>query len=311
MATATLLRLFDQHWAGWRRGVEACRDGLSRPAVHQLRVDSRRLLSLLDLVREVVPVPAGADQRATRAVETLLDALGPLRDAQNQRNRVKRTRPGEGVDSLRRHLKRREARLAKRARRALEDVDGAKVEKAIARLRAEVATPGAAGAPAERPLRLARAVDLVAADARNRLAEFDLDRPRTAHRLRIALKRFRYAMEIAVRISPEIDAGGQATVRALQRRLGRAHDADVLLERLDRFARRHPDSTGAGVDALRRAIGNGRDRQLKGLTGALLPLRRALTAVASQAAARPRGAQTKKSEPGHRFGATGQANSSA
>ena len=81
---------------------------------------------------------------------------------------------------------------------------------------------------------------------------------------------------------------------ALQRRLGRAHDADVLLERLDRFARRHPDETGAGLDALRRALGNGRARQLRGLTGALLPLRRALTAVASQAAARPRGAQTQK-----------------
>ena len=239
-------------------------------------------------------MPARADERATRTVERLLDALGPLRDAQNQRSRVQRTRRGDGVDSLGRRLKRREARLVKRARRALEDVDAAKVEKAIARLRAEVATPGAAGAPAERPMRLARAVDLVAADARNRLAEFDLERPRTAHQLRIALKRFRYATEIAVRIAPEIEAGGQATVRALQRRLGRAHDADVLLERLDRFARRHPDETGAGVDALRRTIRNGRVRQLKGLTGALLPLRRALTAVASQAAASPPGAQTKK-----------------
>jgi len=294
MAAATLLRLFDQHWAGWRRGVEACRDGLSRPAVHTLRVDSRRLLSLLDLARDLVPLPARADKQATRAVETLLDALGPLRDAQNQRSRVKRTRRGHDVDSLRRHLKRHEARLARRARRALEDVDGAKLEKAVGRLRTEVAKTGAAGAPAERRLRLARAVDLVAADARNRVAELDLERPRTAHRLRIALKRFRYAMEIAVRISPAVDAGGQATVRSLQRRLGKAHDADVLLERLDRFGRRHPGETGAGsLGALRRTLGNERSRQLKGLTGALLPLRRTLTAVASQAAARPAASRQK------------------
>ena len=285
MAATTLLRVFDEHWTAWRRGVEAGRDGLGRAAVHDLRVTTRRVLSLLELVRELAPGPRRAADRVTRALEELIDALGPLRDAQNQRNRVAHTRGGTGVEPLRRHLERREARLTKRARRVLEKIDSPKVEKAVGRLRAAVAAPGPTRAA--RRLLLARAVDLIAADVRHRLARLDPDRPRTAHRLRIALKRFRYATEISVRLAPAVDAGGQATVLSLQRRLGRAHDAEVLQERLERFTRRHPGRGGAGIEALHHRLDAERARQLKGLMRALTPLRRTLTGVAARAAVRP------------------------
>ena len=283
MAATTLLRLFDEHWNGWRRGVDTCRDSLRRPTVHDLRVDSRRLLSFLDLARRIIPLPRKADARATAAVESLLDTLGPLRDAQNQRNRVTRTRPAPGIEPLRRHLKQRESRFARKARRALGDADSARVRKAVVRLREAVAAYRTAGGPAERRLRLAKAVDLAAADVRNRLARLDLERPRTAHRLRMALKRLRYTMETATRLSATLDIDGQPTLRALQRRLGKAHDAEVLVERLDRFVRRHPGDDGPELAALRQAIDAERARQLTGLTPALTPLRRMLTGVAARA----------------------------
>jgi len=288
MAATTLLRLFDEHWNGWRRGVETCRESLRRATVHDLRVNSRRLLSFLELSRGIIPVPRKADERATAAVESLLDTLGPLRDAQNQRNRAMRTRPGPGVEPLRRHLKQRESRFARRARHGLGDADRARVRKAVTRLRKAVAAHRAAGGPAERRLRLAKVVDLAAADVRNRLARLDLDKPRTAHRLRLALKRFRYTVEIATRLSSTLDIDGQPTVRALQRRLGRAHDAEVLVDRLDRFVRRHPGDDGPGLAAFRQTIDAERARQFAGLTRALTPLRRMLTGVAARATSRPR-----------------------
>ena len=255
-------------------------------AVHELRVGSRRLLSLLDLVRELTDVPRKADERVTAALQSLLDALGPLRDAQNARRRVKHTRPGAGIEPLRRHLKQREARHARRARRVVTRVAGARIRKDGARLRAAIVAGAAGETPVERRLRVARAVDLAAADVRNPLASLDLGKPRSVHRLRIALRQFRYAAELATRLSPWFDVSGQATVRALQNRLGKAHDADVLLDRLDRFVRRHPEDAGAGLLALRRTLAAERDRRLTGLIDALTPLRHALTAVADRAASR-------------------------
>jgi CHAD domain-containing protein len=286
MANTTLRRVFDEQWTRWQRSVEACRDGLDHGAVHDLRVGSRRVLSLLDLVRELSDVPRKADERVTAALRALLDALGPLRDAQNERRRVKHARPGAGIEPLRRHLKQREARHARRARRAVARAGGARVRKDGARLRAAIVAGARTETPAERYLRLAKALDLAAAGVRIPLARLDVAKPRRVHGLRVALRQFRYVAELAARLSPAFRASGQATARALQGRLGRAHDTDVLLDRLDRFARRHPGEAGPGLDALRRTLHAERDRQLTGLTRALTPLRHALTAVADRAASR-------------------------
>jgi len=286
MANTTLRGAFDEQWTRWQRSVEACRDHLGHGAVHDLRVGSRRLLSLLDLVRELTDVPRKADERVTATLRSLLDALGPLRDAQNERRRVKHTRGGPGIQPLRRHLKQREAGYARRARRAVARAGGARVRKDGARLRAAIVAGARADTPAERRLRLAKVVNLTAAAVRTPLARLDVVKPRSVHRLRIALRQFRYAAELAARLSPASNVSGQATVRALQDRMGSAHDADVLLDRLDRFVRRHPEDAGSALLALRRTLIAERNRQLTGLTGALTPLRHALTTVADRAASR-------------------------
>jgi len=280
MTNTTLRSAFDEQWTRWQRSVDACRDRLGHGAVHALRVGSRRLLSLLDLVRELTDVPRKADERVAATLRSLLDALGPLRDAQNERHRVKRARDGAGIEPLRRHLKQQGGRYKRPARHAVAHAAGARVRNDGARLRAAIVAGASAAAPAEGHSRLAKAVDRAAADVRSRLAHLDVARPRSVHRLRIALREFRYVVEIATRLSPGVDVSGQATVRALQRRLGRAHDAEVLLDRLDRFVRRHPEDAGAALLALRRTLSAERNRQLAGLTGALPTLDAALSAAA-------------------------------
>jgi CHAD domain-containing protein len=223
----------------------------------------------------------------TRELESLLDVLGPLRDAQNDRSRAKRARGGAGVEPLRRHLERRVARYARRARPAVTHAGGARIRKDAARLRAAIVA-GARADAAARHLRLTKVVDLASVGVRNRLARFDVDRPRSVHRLRIALREFRYTVEIAVRLSPAVRVRGQTTVLELQGRLGRAHDAEVLLDRLDRFAHRHPGRAGPALDALRLTLASERDRDLAGLGRALTSLEHALTADADRAASRRR-----------------------
>jgi CHAD domain-containing protein len=288
MATATTFaRAFDEQWTGWAQAVHACHTRASRPRVHELRVRSRRLTALLTLARQVVEWPRKAGDRVADAVADVMDALSPLRDVQNQRRRIGRARPDEGLERLGRRLKKREARLLRRATAALEAVASNRVQQAAATLRTALGTRHGAPRRPERDLRVAKAVDVTAADVRNRLARLDRDRPRSAHRLRVALKRFRDTVEVAERLSPAVRVRGQSTVRALQRRLGDAHDAEVLLERLDRDSKRHPRDAGSGFDALRAAVVAQRDRQMRGLPKGIVALRRALTGVAERAARPP------------------------
>jgi len=275
-AATSLAGLFDDQWAGWRQTVLLCLVQPTRRQIHELRVRSRRLLALLALVQEVVDPPRKASGRVQQAVAAVMDCLSPLRDAQNQRHRVARTRPGTGLDGLRHRLERDERRLRRRARQALEAAGAPRVLEAALRLRDAIASPRRAPRRGARALRIANAVDAAAAGVRERLARLDAAEPRTAHKLRIALKRLRDTVEVAERLSPALQVSGQATVRALQRRLGTAHDAEIMLELLERDLRRHGDSAGAGLDALRTSLEAQRHRLMSGLPRALRPLSRVL-----------------------------------
>jgi len=288
MATRqTLVQAFDHHWGAWQRGVTACRHDPTRRAVHDLRVQCRRLLALLELVRHVTGTPHGARHRLRDAVRRALDDLSPLRDAQVQRRRVAHARPGPGIDELVQYLRRRVTRQERRTSRGLHDADRPRVLDAAARVREAMASRKQPISARERDLRIAAAVDAAAGEVRTRLGGLDKTRLRTVHGLRISLKRFRYTAEIAERLAPTMEIPVQATLRALQRRLGDVHDAEVLIERLDRFATKHPERAGSGIEALRVVLEHDRDRHLTGLARAVSPLRRALTTVAARAAKPP------------------------
>jgi CHAD domain-containing protein len=282
-AAVTFAREFGEQWTGWQHAVDACRADAGRHRVHELRVRSRRLGALLALAKRVADWPRKSGNRVADAVEGVMDALSPLRDVQNQERRLGQRRDDEGLERIRQRLKKREAKLTRRAAVALDQAKSRRVRKAADRLHTALEAGHGGPRRPERDLRLVKAVDVTAADVRNRLARLDVTSTRSAHRLRVALKHFRDTVDVAIRLSPVVRVTGRATVRVLQRRLGDAHDADVLLERLAREARRHPRDAGTALDALRAAVTEDRDRHLHALPKSLASLRRSLTGVAEQA----------------------------
>jgi CHAD domain-containing protein len=282
--SVTLVRMFDRSWAMWRRGADDCRRKPTFKAVHALRIGSRRMAALLDVLAHTTQASPKALRRLTRVVEAPLDALSSLRDDQVQRRRASRAAradDGRGMDDLLEYLERRETRHKKRAHRGLARLDLTRAEATAQRVRKGVVRRQGAPTPAERTLLLLTAVDHTATEVRSRLARLDAGRPRTIHRLRLALKRFRYAVEIAQEMSPNIHVASPQALRALQRRLGRVHDADVFVERIDRFVGR----SGAhreGVRAFRARLEDERARSLRGLSRALTDL---AASVSSSAAA--------------------------
>lgn len=284
MATpsVTLVRVFDCTWTAWLRGVRTCRKTPSRGAVHELRIDARRLQALIEVLGHATEAPDKPRRRLARIAGKPLPALAPLRDDQVQRRRVARAPGSPGMETLLNHVRRREARHEKRARRKVGRIDLASAERMARRVRKGVVRRQGAPTPQERTLLLLTAVDTAATGVRSRLARLDADTPRTLHKLRIALKHFRYILEIAEEVSPQVHVVSQRTLRSLQRRLGLVHDADVLLARIDRFTsreRRHREE----VQAFRQTIESARAGHLRGLSRSLPALRHALTDLAARA----------------------------
>lgn len=220
----------------------AVRSGGDAAAVHDLRVASRRLRAALSLLE------AGGVREARawrKAVRRLTRVLGRARDLDVQIGFLRKfvARRGGVADALRlkERLEARRREVQKDVRRALRRAGDSGVLDEAARMGSAVRVlrPAAARARAAVQVRrLLRALlDLAPFAARE-------DASDGHHRMRIAAKRLRYALEVFL---PVFGRRAEAWVRAikeLQEMLGELHDCDVWIASLA--------GGGGGLDAVRR-----------------------------------------------------------
>jgi CHAD domain-containing protein len=233
MSSAHLLgRLLARHIGVFAEQLPRAVDG-DPTGVHQARVASRRL-------RETLPVTgAGLRRRRVRRLRSRLRRvtrlLGPVREQDVALQMVASlARPGQPssplADAVARDVAReREARLALLAHR----VDPARVRRVVARLeRFAAAIPDPRldtrwrHVLAERIQVRAHALQVAVADAGA------LYLPERLHAVRIAVKKLRYALELAseARLAPAATSVRQ--LREAQDILGELHDHDVLRSRV-------------------------------------------------------------------------------
>jgi len=194
--------------------------------VHRLRVATRRLLAALELVEAVgVSVP----ESVRRRLRALLHRLSPLRDAQVMQ-RALRGLPKADIDASlmtrvrlqkRKRRKRAERRLTRfdltELARELEDVRRCLVSADGSVRENQVASVALAGALASRHL-----------DIERRRAVSESASEHELHELRIALKGYRYALEVLAEFLPSSADQLLAATTRLQDELGDAHDRYVL-----------------------------------------------------------------------------------
>ncbi|HEV8701133.1 MAG TPA: CHAD domain-containing protein [Candidatus Polarisedimenticolia bacterium] len=208
-----------------RRGSDA--------SIHDLRVATRRLQAALEVFGP--RLPERPLRRLDRRARRIRRQLGQARNARVLRTLLRRLRvPQDGDESrLVTALVRRLDRPARQGRRDLRLLPG--IRKRIhTLLQALSERPERSVAPAGRPggratPTAAALPDRVEAVARAARLAGDGD-PESMHRLRIAIKRYRYVLEVlseagAPALQPSIHRA-----RALQRELGRLHDLDILIE---------------------------------------------------------------------------------
>jgi CHAD domain-containing protein len=212
----------------YRKELARCQKRFSGKSVHQLRVETRRMLALVDLLRAL---RAGASLKKIRKLyKQRLDLFDQLRDTHVQLLLLKPLWPefpeARPFDSW---LRRQQKRLTPGLRRSIRATKQVRVEQRLKEIekqlrksaRADGSPPGKAQARAALAGAFARVVTL-----RQRVHS---RHPETIHRMRVAFKRFRYMSELLQPVFPPLTTKRLRQMQAYQGLMGDIQDLEVLL----------------------------------------------------------------------------------
>ena len=235
----TLKTSLKRRWKRYRRSLKRCQRKFSEKAVHASRVETRRLLSLVELLN--VFLGQRHLKRTRRILKRHLDAFDPLRDTQvqllvlaKQRRQFPETKP------FCQKLAGREERCLKAAVRRIKRVKLRPLQKVFRRLARQLAR---VGGNAVQRTRHRTAVMNAVHDAFAKTLELqramDPGAAATIHRTRIAFKKFRYMVEALQPLFAEITPARVAAMQDYQSMMGEVQDTEVFLARLDKHTRGH------------------------------------------------------------------------
>jgi CHAD domain-containing protein len=234
-----------------------------RGPVHELRVVTRRVLAALALLEP--RLPADILKKARKELKQQLRVTSKLRDLQVQRALLAEfTAHQRELRSFRRHLGRRERDASRGVARKLSHRHRTRV---LALKPALLALVRAADSGGSSEMRRALQKAFVRMEHLRRRAQD----ARQLHRLRVALKRYRYMRDAWLGQGGEVEPFTH--LRAAQKCLGEWHDLMLLEARLRRFARRHPGSGkyGPTLRLLRRRQETRARRQRRLVAAVFLP----------------------------------------
>ncbi|MFZ5820954.1 MAG: CHAD domain-containing protein [Chloroflexota bacterium] len=229
-----LVEALDARWLKYSNNLEACRQEFSEEAVHDVRVSTRRLLALVELLRALSPHPHLEELR--RAFKDQLDSYDDLRDTQVMLLRISATLAGlPELAPYEEFLKKREEKLL---RRAAQQVNAFGVTDKAPYIESTRQSLLALTDGDELRQSLLPCVDEAYAVVLHRYNKVDSSRPSSIHRLRVAFKKLRYMLEIVQPLLPEIPARNFKDMHAYQTAMGDIQDLEVLLAALADFAKR-------------------------------------------------------------------------
>ncbi len=215
----------------YRKRLERCRKKFSPGAVHALRIESRRILALLDLLDAMRY--RGSRSKLRKVIKKRLDSFDELRDTQVQLRLLRAIEPDfPQARAWAACLRRREQKLVRRLNRRVKSMKYARLNRRLKDLErpfrkcAGVGSGGRSGALASAALRR------IFAGVAARRRKVHRDSPATIHRLRVAFKRFRYVSELLHPLVPDLTPRKLARMKTYQAAAGDIQDLEVLLARL-------------------------------------------------------------------------------
>lgn len=221
----------------YRKQLRRCQNKFSEQAIHDSRVETRRLLSSVDLLGSLVS--ARHLEKAQQALKRHLDALDDLRDTQVQLVTVgKLLRVFPAARPFHTFLLTREKRFTRKTRKRVKQLQHRHLGRLIEACRDDVKAHLQDRPPQRAGEVLLHSVDRAFTRTRQRWTHVRPEDARTIHRTRVAFKKFRYMVEALADFLPGVTDDHLAAMRHYQTMMGEIQDAEVLLRTLDKFLRK-------------------------------------------------------------------------
>lgn len=230
-----LLQALEMRWENYRTQLENCRSEFTEDAVHDLRVATRRILALIQLLNSIAPHPRL--KKMSRAFKAQLDEFDDLRDTQvilAELSTILQELPQ--LDEFEQRLRSHEEQMLQDLHRKLKQRDTSEAARWICKTQDALEK----GTGVQLDAQILDAVDDAFLDVRQRLGWVDLARSATIHRVRVAFKAFRYMVEI---VHPLLKDFRPATIKQMneyQTLMGNIQDAEVFAGTLADFAAHAP-----------------------------------------------------------------------
>jgi CHAD domain-containing protein len=233
----SLLSSLDQSWKNFSGAWKSARTKSSEKAIHDLRVNTRRLIAILELAKAVSG--DGAIAKLQRRFKKVLKRMGSLRDTQVLLVNLSQIQRGGLVGDFKRTLEQKERREIDGIRDELSRGRKQKLSKGVEDVRVGFCNLQAKLGREK----VHRSIDRVLSSRRNELLKAERTFHRSQpinedllHAMRIALKKFRYVIEAA---QPLLDNSAKQRAKemhAFQQLIGESRDVELLRTALEKWA---------------------------------------------------------------------------
>lgn len=218
-------------WDKYNEELNRCRQAFSEEAVHDLRVATRRLLALIDLIG--VLYPNSQVQKLLLIFKDQLDSYDDLRDTQVMLLEIaQRIQDIPDLAVFQKFLARREKVLLRAAKKNVQRYKLNILEKRVGALQKAMRKAQERDSFFEKVL---QSLDDVYASVLKRFERIDSNIPTTIHRVRVRFKKFRYMVECVYPFLPNFPEANLRTMHDYQTLMGNIQDKEVLLSVLNTF----------------------------------------------------------------------------
>lgn len=226
-----LLEALENSWRKYLKELKRCRDEFSNEAVHDLRVATRRMMAVFQLLNSIAPRPRL--QKVIRLLKEQLNEFDDLRDTQVILAEISETiQELPELQLFQKRQRRQENKLFRSVRKKIEKFS----TKELARRIRKTHEAMQAEEGENLVLDILQAVDDAYMIAQQRLAYVDLSRTATIHRVRIAFKTFRYMVDVMYPLLNDFLETNLKYMHDYQSLMGEVQDAEVFLQALYDFS---------------------------------------------------------------------------
>jgi CHAD domain-containing protein len=220
-----LLAALESGWKNYRLELKRCQAEFSNEAVHDLRVATRRILALLQLMHSISPRPRL--QKMMRIFKEQLDEFDDLRDTQvilAELSEILHELPQ--LEGFQKYLQYMEEKLLRTLRKKIKKFEISELAKRVRKTHEAIQSEENEQLGTD----MLQAVDDAYLLTKIRLGWVDPARPATIHRVRIAFKSFRYMVEILYPLLEGFPVENLKRMNDYQSRMGEIQDTEVFVQ---------------------------------------------------------------------------------